>query len=150
VGKEFFKRGIERPPRWGENAVFLRFLAAVARLISRQNNQTIGGKSNKIKRPARTREVRRMPAKDGTNRGGYRVGAGRKKKSLAEKVLDGQAKKSDVPEPPAVNFDEVVIPEPRDFINEAQRGLAGVTNEDDFDEESAKKAVEERGCADAI
>ena len=30
-------------------------------------------------------------AKDGTNRGGVRVGAGRKKKSLDEKILEGRA-----------------------------------------------------------
>ena len=30
-------------------------------------------------------------AKDGTNRGGARVGAGRKKKPLAEKIAEGKA-----------------------------------------------------------
>ena len=37
-------------------------------------------------------------AKDGTNRGGLRLGAGRKAKPLAKKVIEGKAKKSNIPD----------------------------------------------------
>ena len=37
-------------------------------------------------------------AKDGTNRGGMRLGAGRKAKPLAKKVIEGKAKKSNIPD----------------------------------------------------
>ena len=36
-------------------------------------------------------------AKDGTNRGGVRVGAGRKRKSLEEKISDGQSARENIP-----------------------------------------------------
>ena len=58
-------------------------------------------------------------AKDGTNRGGARVGAGRKKKSLADKILDGQkAEMLAVPE-----FNELCGPEAeaiKGFLSEDQ------------------------------
>ena len=86
-------------------------------------------------------------AKDGTNRGGYRVGAGRKKKSLAEKVLDGQ---SDKIQEVVVDTADFVIPEPRDFLNTEQRGLAGITNESRAIYDATMKWLAERGCADII
>ena len=47
-------------------------------------------------------------AKDGTNRGGARVGAGRKKKPLAEKIQEGKAAKAVVlPEPPELTAEEL-------------------------------------------
>jgi len=88
-----------------------------------------------------------LPAKDGTNRGGYRIGAGRKKKSLAEKILDGQAVK---PEETVSDIADFIIPEPRDFINTEQRGLAGVTNESRAIYDDTMRWLAERGCADAI
>ena len=86
-------------------------------------------------------------AKDGTNRGGYRVGAGRKKKPLAEKILDGQAS---MPEKPASDAADFSIPEPREFINAEQRGLAGVTNESRAIYDDTMKWLAERGCADIV
>ncbi len=47
-------------------------------------------------------------AKDGTNRGGVRVGAGRKKKSLGKKILDGQLPAENVS--PALVADEGMPP----------------------------------------
>ena len=86
-------------------------------------------------------------AKDGTNRGGFRIGAGRKKKSLAEKILDGQANKPEQVLSDAINF---VIPEPRDFINAEQRGLAGVTNESRAIYDDTMKWLAEHGCAEVV
>jgi hypothetical protein len=90
-----------------------------------------------------------LPAKDGTNRGGYRVGAGRKKKPLAEKILDGQAENLKA-ESPVLESDNFIIPEPRDFINTEQRGLAGVTNESRAIYDDTMKWLAERGCADSV
>jgi len=89
----------------------------------------------------------RVLAKDGTNRGGFRVGAGRKKKPLAEKILDGQADKPEVVVPIVA---DLAIPEPRDFINTEQRGLAGVANESRAIYDDTMKWLAERGCADVV
>lgn len=57
-------------------------------------------------------------AKDGTNRGGVRVGAGRKKKSLDEKILDGQATvQADLSK--IVQSDD--MPPPKDYLSSLQR-----------------------------
>ena len=93
----------------------------------------------------------RALAKDGTNRGGFRVGAGRKKKPLAEKIADGQASKTDAVVPVASEPEiSAAIPEPRDFINTEQRGLAGVTNESRAIYDDTMKWLAERGCADIV
>lgn len=58
-------------------------------------------------------------AKDGTNRGGARVGAGRKPKSLSEKILDGQFS------PPKVDADFNAAfepPTPKDYLTAEQKG----------------------------
>ena len=54
-------------------------------------------------------------AKDGTNRGGVRVGAGRKKKSLDEKILEGQAEKSNK----IIRSEE--MPPPKEYLSSLQR-----------------------------
>ncbi len=57
-------------------------------------------------------------AKDGTNRGGARVGAGRKPKSLSDKILDGQF---GVPAIEA-NFDGTFEPPPpKDYLTAEQK-----------------------------
>jgi len=86
-------------------------------------------------------------AKDGSNRGGYRVGAGRKKKPLVEKILDGQAEKQEQTVPDTTDF---VVPEPRDFINAEQRGLGGITNESRAIYDDTMKWLAEHGCADVV
>ena len=54
-------------------------------------------------------------AKDGTNRGGARPGAGRKPKALADKIMEGTA----VPSPPTpVGMD---MPDVKDFLSDPQR-----------------------------
>lgn len=54
-------------------------------------------------------------AKDGTNRGGVRVGAGRKRKSLDEKILEGQSVDAIKP----VASDD--MPPPKDYLSSVQK-----------------------------
>lgn len=59
-------------------------------------------------------------AKDGTNRGGARTGAGRKKKPLAEKLQEGKtAEALSLPEKDA--FDGPEIEDIKEFLSEEQR-----------------------------
>ncbi len=59
-------------------------------------------------------------AKDGTNRGGARTGAGRKPKPLAEKLQEGKiATAMAVPEPPELKMDD--LPEVKDYLSDTQR-----------------------------
>ena len=68
-------------------------------------------------------------AKDGTNRGGARVGAGRKPKALLEKLLEGNLGHRDITkiDMPDItpNFCEepegVDIPRPDEYLSELQR-----------------------------
>ena len=68
-------------------------------------------------------------AKDGTNRGGARVGAGRKPKALLEKLLEGNLghrdiTKIDIPDITSDGGDEpegVDIPKPDEYLSELQR-----------------------------
>lgn len=57
-------------------------------------------------------------AKDGTKRGGARIGAGRKKKSLEEKLLEGQ-----VLSPELLNLEPSAfeIPPPKEYISAEQK-----------------------------
>ena len=54
-------------------------------------------------------------ARDGTNRGGARIGAGRKRKSLEDKILEGQALK------PEKNQTQFKAPTPKDYLSQQQR-----------------------------
>ena len=59
-------------------------------------------------------------AKDGTNRGGARVGAGRKKKPLAEKLQEGKAAKAIVlQEPPELTPAD--LPDVKEYLSDDQR-----------------------------
>jgi len=71
-----------------------------------------------------------MPAKDGTNRGGARPGAGRKKKSLAERIEEGKpAMVMSIPD--TVSKSE--MPEIKDYLKAEQRiSLARKTCEAGF------------------
>ena len=57
-------------------------------------------------------------AKDGTKRGGARIGAGRKKKSLEEKILEGQAL---TPEPLNLEPSAFEIPPPKEYLTAEQK-----------------------------
>lgn len=59
-------------------------------------------------------------AKDGTMRGGARIGAGKKKKSLEEKILEGKAPLMESSE--NVDFE---IPEPKNYLSAEQKSEAG-------------------------
>ena len=54
-------------------------------------------------------------AKDGTNRGGVRVGAGRKRKSLDEKILEGRKVETITP----VSSDD--MPPPKEYLSSVQK-----------------------------
>lgn len=59
-------------------------------------------------------------AKDGTNRGGKRVGAGRKPKPLAEKLQEGKkAEAMSIPEP--IELEGAEVPAIKEFLSEEQR-----------------------------
>lgn len=55
-------------------------------------------------------------AKDGTNRGGVRIGAGRKSKSIEEKILDGQATRQNLNE----NFPCNDMPPVKEYLSTTQ------------------------------
>lgn len=60
-------------------------------------------------------------AKDGTARGGARIGAGKKKKALGEKILDGQI--SAIKLDDNINFDNLFEPPtPKDYLTAEQKG----------------------------
>lgn len=56
-------------------------------------------------------------AKDGTNRGGVRVGAGKKRKPLEEKILEGKAK-----EKPSEKSAKEKIKPPKKYLSAEQKG----------------------------
>ena len=59
-------------------------------------------------------------AKDGTNRGGARVGAGRKKKPLAEKIQEGKtAKVMVLPDP--LELEGAEMPDVKEYLSQDQR-----------------------------
>lgn len=85
-------------------------------------------------------------AKDGTNRGGARVGAGRKKKPLADKLLDGQkASAITIPEPETLEGAE--MPDIEGFLSEDQR-MGELYGKEIF--EQMWKWLKERNCAQLV
>ena len=61
-------------------------------------------------------------AKDGTNRGGARVGSGRKAKALTEKMSAGQsAKVIELPEPPVFKGEDV--PPVKQYLTSKQKAV---------------------------
>ena len=56
-------------------------------------------------------------AKDGTNRGGARIGAGKKSKSLSDKILEGQVAKFEV----ADTDESFEPPPPKDYLTAEQK-----------------------------
>ena len=59
-----------------------------------------------------------MAAKDGTNRGGARPGAGRKPKPLAEKIMEGKKGKV-IPAPPDLETPD--MPDVKEYLSDDQR-----------------------------
>lgn len=58
-------------------------------------------------------------AKDGTNRGGARAGAGRKKKALADKISEGKTTKVTVL--PTANLKGMEMPAPKEYLKAPRR-----------------------------
>ena len=82
-------------------------------------------------------------AKDGTARGGARVGAGRKPKALADKVAEGKkAEIIDLPE--AAAFDGADVPPVRDFLKAEQKNGKDLCAADVYAE--TYRWLAERGC----
>lgn len=86
-------------------------------------------------------------AKDGTARGGSRVGAGRKPKALADKVAQGTA--ADIPALPApADMEGVDVPPVKDFLKAAQKSGIDLCAEDVF--RSTYTWLEEHGCGQFV
>ena len=82
-------------------------------------------------------------AKDGTMRGGARVGSGRKSKALTEKIDSGLAATViDLPEPAEISGEDV--PPVKDFLKAAQKSGIDLCAEDVF--KATFLWLEERGC----
>ncbi len=82
-------------------------------------------------------------AKDGTRRGGQRVGAGRKPKALADKVVDGKAADALVlPEPADMEGEDV--PPVKEFLKAAQKSGIDLCAEDVF--KNTYSWLQARGC----
>ena len=86
-------------------------------------------------------------AKDGTNRGGVRIGAGRKSKSVEEKFLDGQLdnrvielKTADIEE-----FTDFEPPPPKDYLLAEQKGGGRLLSEQVYQE--TYRWLKSVGCA---
>lgn len=74
-------------------------------------------------------------AKDGTNRGGSRIGSGRKPKPLPEKITEGRVNNNDpmlLPEP--VKFEGVDVPPIKEYLKAAQKNGKDLCAEEVFKE----------------
>ena len=68
-------------------------------------------------------------AKDGTARGGQRVGAGRKSKALTDKIADGRLNGAQVlPEP--AEMEGTDVPPVKDYLKAAQKNGKDLCAED--------------------
>ena len=83
-------------------------------------------------------------AKDGTNRGGARAGAGRKKKALADKVAEGRTNALKVMPVPADLHGEA-MPPVKDFMKARQRNGKDLCAEEVY--KSTWEWLCEKGCA---
>jgi hypothetical protein len=82
-------------------------------------------------------------AKDGTNRGGARVGAGRKSKALIDKINDGTAAAvMELPEPPKIDGEE--MPSVREYLKAKQKSGKDLCAAEVYEE--TWKWLKERGC----
>ena len=82
-------------------------------------------------------------AKDGTNRGGARVGSGRKPKALADKISKGSsAMVMELPEPPA--FEGADVPPIKEYLKARQKNGKDLCAAEVYEE--TWKWLKERGC----
>ncbi len=88
-------------------------------------------------------------AKDGTNRGGQRVGAGRKPKALTDKIATGKAASASVmvlPEP--VTFEGVDVPPIKDYLKAEQKNGKDLCAEEVY--KTTWLWLKERGCEQLV
>ena len=86
-------------------------------------------------------------AKDGTNRGGRRVGAGRKPKALTEKIQEGRLDNVLVlPEP--ASFDGKEMPAVKEYLKAKQKNGKDLPAEEIYIE--VYVWLEERGCSKLV
>ena len=82
-------------------------------------------------------------ARDGTGRGGARVGAGRKKKALTDRISDGStAMVLDLPEPSEMSGEE--MPPVKDYLKAKQKSGKSFCAAEVYEE--TWKWLRERGC----
>ena len=82
-------------------------------------------------------------AKDGTNRGGARVGSGRKSKALIDKISDGtSAQVIELPDPPA--FEGAEVPPVKEYLRAKQKMGKDLCAEDVYRE--TWEWLKARGC----
>ena len=92
--------------------------------------------------PPERKEVKAM-ARDGTGRGGARVGAGRKKKALTDRISDGgTAMVLDLPEPSEMSGEE--MPPVKDYLKAKQKSGKSFCAAEVYEE--TWKWLRERGC----
>ena len=60
-------------------------------------------------------------AKDGTLRGGARVGSGKKKRPIEEMILEGRAEPRIENSTEIANIEGIDVPDPREYLSDAQR-----------------------------
>ena len=86
-------------------------------------------------------------AKDGTNRGGPRVGAGRKARPLADKIAEGRTGMViALPTPPSL--EGVEVPPPKQYLRSTQKNGRGVSAEEIYYE--TWQWLKARGCEKLI
>lgn len=86
-------------------------------------------------------------AKDGTARGGPRVGAGRKKSALADKVTKGKADKELVLPQPA-HFEGATVPPVKEYLKAAQKDGKDICAEDVY--RTTYVWLQARGCENLV
>lgn len=103
----------------------------------------MGMTSKRLYRNTSRKEVKHNMAKDGSNRGGRRTGAGRKPKPLAEKLQEGKKATALVlPE-----LEGVELPDIHEFLSEEQR-MGELYGKEVF--EQMWRWLSERGCAHLV
>lgn len=83
-------------------------------------------------------------AKDGTNRGGSRAGAGRKSKPLADKIVEGKNGMTVISLPEPTGFEGFDMPPPKEYMKAAQKSGKGLCAEEIYSE--TWQWLKERGC----
>ena len=73
-------------------------------------------------------------AKDGTSRGGVRIGAGRKKKALADKILEGKGIEQELLLVPQDIKSVAEIPTPKDYLKDIQADKTTLLSEEIYNE----------------